>query len=280
MMTSKDQPKDHRRPNRSRNQWLRDIHLNALFYLILLMSYDICTPAAGVSGTLPFTPGEKLTYVLRWENIPAGEAEMKIEPIESVNGEDAYYFVMKTRTNDFVDVFFKVRERIDAYADIRMGRSLSFRKTQTEGEHKRDERIDFDWTSGTAQHSNYGQKSAPIPLEPGSLDPLSVLYYTRMALSEQSPFVERLVTDGKKSFIGRADLIRRETITLTSGKTFDTFCVVPRMGDIGGVFQGDKDARIHMWVTADDKRLPVRIMSKLAIGHFVGELTGAEGLRQ
>jgi hypothetical protein len=35
-----------------------------------------------------------------------------------------------------------------------------------------------------------------------------------------------------------------------------------------------------MWVTADDKRLPVRIMSKLAIGHFVGELTGAEGLRQ
>jgi len=280
MTTSEDQPKDHRRPNRNRNQWLHDNHFSALFYTILLIGYGMCTPGAGVSDTLPFTPGEKLTYVLRWENIPAGEAEMEIEPIQSVNGEAAYHFIMKTRTNGFVDVFFKVRERIDAYADTRMERSLAFRKRQTEGEHKRDERIVFDWASGTAQHSNFGQKSAPIPLEPGSLDPLSVLYYTRKALSEKNPVIERQVTDGKKSFTGRADIIRRETITLKSGKTFDTFCIVPRMGDIGGVFQDDKEARIHMWVTADDKRLPVRIMSKLTIGSFIGELTEAKGLRQ
>lgn len=280
MTTSKEQPSDHRSPNRNRNQWFYDNHIGALFYTILLISYGMCAPGAGVSDTQPFTPGEKLTYVLRWENIPAGEAEMEIKPIQSVNGEDAYHFTMKTRTNAFADAFFKVRERIDAYADIRMERSLGFRKVQTEGEHKRDERIVFDWASGTAQHSNFGEKSAPIEILPGSLDPLSVLYYTRKSISEKNPVIERRITDGKKNFSGRADIIRRETITLKSGETFDTFCIVPRMRDVGGVFENDKEASIHMWVTADDNRLPVRIVSKLAIGNFIGELAEAKGLRQ
>ena len=244
---------------------------------LLWVSCALFSPPDTAADGLPFAPGEKLTYVLRWENIPAGEAKMEIRPIKTINGEDAYHFVMSTRTNGLVDIFFKLRERIDAYADIRMEKSLLFKKVQTEGKNRRDERITFDWENGKAQHSNFGKKRSPIDLMPGSLDPLSIFYYTRMALSEKRPAVERQVTDGKKSFLGRARIIRRETISLSDGKTFDTFCVVPHMGDIGGVFQDNKDAKIHLWLTADDKRIPVRIKSRLAIGHFTGELISAEG---
>jgi len=48
---------------------------------------------------------------------------------------------------------------------------------------------------------------------------------------------------------------------------------------VGGVFEKTKDAKIHIWVTADERRIPVRIKSKVAIGSFIGELTSATGLK-
>ena len=251
---------------------------HAAMIVLVWVCYWIFLPVNAAASGLPFATGEKLTYVLRWGNIPAGEAKMEIRPITTINGIASYHFVMTTRTKGFVDIFFKLRERIDAFADTRMERSLLFKKIQTEGEHKRNEIIEFDWKNGTARHSNFGKKSHPIELKAGSLDPLSIFYYTRMALSETHPEVKRQVTDGKKSFIGRAHVIKRETISLSNGKSYDTLCIVPHMGDIGGVFQDNKDAKIHMWLTADEKRIPVRFKSKLAIGYFIGELTSAEGI--
>ncbi len=248
------------------------------FIILILAGYTLYPFHNAGAGTLPFASGEKLTYVLRWENIPAGHVKMEIRANTTVNGMDALHFVMTTRTNGLVDIFFKLRERIDAYADTRLEKSLLFKKVQTEGQHKRDERIEFDWDNGTVQHANFGKKSAPVELKPGSLDPLSIFYYTRVALSKNNPTVERQVTDGKKSFLGRATIIKRETIALSNGKSYDTLCIVPHMGDIGGVFQENKDAKIHIWVTDDEKRIPVKITSKLAIGRFIGELTFAEGL--
>jgi hypothetical protein len=185
---------------------------------------------------------------------------------------------MTTRTTGFVNIFFKLRERTDAYTDTQLQRTLLFKKKQTEGEHKRDERIEFDWEKSKAQHSNFGKKRKPIDLVPNSLDPLSIFYFTRMALSDENPVVERQITDGKNTFLSRAKIIRRETIALSNGKSYDTYCVAPDMGNIGGVFQSEKDGKIHLWLTADDKRIPVRIKSKIAIGHFIGELVSAEGL--
>ncbi len=246
----------------------------------LAVCLSIVPPSVSWATTLPFGPGEKLTYVLKWGNIPAGETRMEIGPIETINGVNAFHFVMKTQTKGFVNIFFKLKERVDAYTDTDLAKSLAFRKKQTEGEHKRDEHIDFDWTAGTAQRTKFGKKSKPVKLEPGSLDPLSIFYYTRVALSNQNQSMERHVTDGKRIFKGRAKILRRETIALSDGSTYDTFCVEPNLGNIGGVFQGDKDASLYIWLTADAHRIPVRFKSKLAVGHFIGELTAAEGLRQ
>lgn len=234
------------------------------------------TPLWANSKAMPFVPGEKLEYQLRWENVPAGSAWLEVLPVKDLNGERVYHFVLIAESNAFVDFFYKVRDRIDAFANVDMTRSMRYAKKQREGRHEKDEVIEFDWESGQAHYSNYGEKKEPISLMDGSFDPLSAFYFTRTMPFDVGEELARPITDGQKNVIGRLKVVGRETIQLLNGDTYDTYLVEPEMNHVGGVFKESKGAKIQLWVTADEKRIPVRIQSKVVIGHFIGELVSAQ----
>jgi hypothetical protein len=243
-----------------------------IFWLVLLSA----APAWAEAGTLPFGPGENLEYVLRWENVPAGSASLKIMPLTRINGEQALHFIMTVNSNRFVDLFYKVRNRIDAFSDLAMTRSLYYRKDQKEGRHVREEEIRFDWHINQARYANFGSERDPIPVAKGSFDPLTALYFIRMVPLVPGQEIIRPVTDGKKNITGRLRVHGRETITLQDGRHFDTYRVEPDISDIGGVFKKSDDARIDLWLTADSRRIPVRIKSRVVVGSFIGELVSAD----
>jgi len=62
--------------------------------------------------------------------------------------------------------------------------------------------------------------------------------------------------------------------------TYDTFLIEPEIEHVGGVFEKSKNAKIQVWVTADRRRMPVKIKSKVVVGSFVGELVSATGLEK
>ncbi len=225
----------------------------------------------------PFHPGEKLTFQLKWTIIPAGEATLEILPKETINGIQSYHFVMTAKSNSFIDHFYKVRDRIDAYTDIEMTRTVLYKKKQREGKTKRDVVVYFNWKKNKAQYTTLNSTRDPIDILPGSFDPLSAFYYVRLFNLKENDKIERPVTDGKKCVIGQAIVIKRETLKLSSG-TYDTFLIEPDLKHVGGVFEKSKNAKIQVWVTADNRRIPVKIRSKVVVGSFVGELVSATGL--
>ncbi len=249
-----------------------------LFQLVLLIILLSLTASAGAEEeSLPFHPGEKLTFQLSWSFIPAGEAELKVLPIEIIHGEPSYHFVLTVKSNSFFDTFYKVRDRIDAYTDIHMTHSVYYKKKQQEGRHKRDIFVAFDWKKSEAQYSNFGKKLKPIALIPGTFDPLSIFYYSRLFNPQKTHLIKRPVTDGKKCIIGVGRIIRRETISLKTGK-YDAYLIEPEMKHIGGVFKKSKNAKIKLWITADKRRIPIKIKSKVTVGSFIGELIDASGI--
>ena len=48
------------------------------------------------------------------------------------------------------------------------------------------------------------------------------------------------------------------------------------MGLFGGVFKESKNPQLLVWVTADERRIPVQIKSKVKVGYFIGELIAME----
>ncbi len=76
--------------------------------------------------------------------------------------------------------------------------------------------------------------------------------------------------------MGVAKVKRREKVRLTSG-TYDTYLIEPSLKHLEGVFEKSKKAKIQLWITKDERRIPVKLKSKIAIGSFTGELISFTG---
>jgi hypothetical protein len=243
---------------------------------ITILSSSHCLKAG--EKDFPFYPGEKLTFVLKWTIIPAGESVLEVLPMETINGVKAYHFLLTAESNAFIDTFYKVRDKIDAYADAEMTHSMLYKKKQHEGSSHRDIVVNFDWQNSKAQYTNFNENLSPIDILSGAFDPLSAFYFVRLFDFKEKSTIERPVTDGKECIIGKLSIIKRETIKLNN-KTYDTYLIEPEMKHIGGVFEKSNGAKIQLWVTADKRRIPVKIKSKVIVGSFVGELVSATGLK-
>jgi len=235
----------------------------------------------------PFAPGEKLTFQLKWGPIPAGEALIEILPVEKLNGQPVYHFVMTVRTNAFLDLFYYYRSRIDAYADMDMTRSVRYREKTRTRRMETDIVVEFDWQNRQANFNRRVTffKSKPetdtkeriTPLLPGTFDPLSVYYYARLLDLKEGDRIERPISDGIKCVVAHAEVIRRESLT-ANGKTYDTLLVQPNFKGVKPVFEKLTGATILVWISEDTHRVPVKLASRIVLGHFTGELTAVEGV--
>ena len=247
------------------------IKVGCVFLLLLFfMSIGIRNEARGAESPFPFAPGEKLLYKVGWLSIPAGEMRLEVLPMKEIEGEEAYHFVMSTTTYSFVDLFYKLRQRIEAYTNKAVSHSLLYRK-ETRGKKKRDELVRFDWQKKVATYKKNGKKEDTVDLLPGAFDPLSIFYVFRLRHLEAGKTIEVPVSDGKKCVVGKAKVVRRETIRVGK-KSYDTFLVEPDLKHIGGVFKKSKNASLKIWFTADNARIPVKVETRVKVGSFSAEL--------
>jgi len=241
--------------------------------IVLCALSMLCGEGAAATGALPFSAGERLVYRAMWGFIPAGEAVIEVLPDAAVDGSRARHFAMTTATNSRVDLFYKIRERQDSFTDVAMTRTLQYRKKST-GDHPRDVIVTYDWKNRTATYASFGNAERPVAILPGSFDPLAIFFVIRTHRLRPGDVHEIPVTDGKKCIAVKATVAGRETVTI-DGKVYDTFLVVPDMERLQGVVPRQDDPSLKIWFTADERQLPVKIQSRVAIGSFVFELVSA-----
>ena len=79
------------------------------------------------------------------------------------------------------------------------------------------------------------------------------------------------VTDGKKSVVGEAYVEAVEDVETSMG-VIRSFKVNLDIKHLSGVFKKSDDAELVVWFSADHRRIPVKVRSKVAVGHFTLEL--------
>ncbi|WP_320174655.1 DUF3108 domain-containing protein [Maridesulfovibrio sp.] len=254
------------------NKYFYDYTFRSLFAAMLFsvgFTFSISC-SAHAESKLPFHPGEKIEYNLYWTVFHAGYAELTTS---KGNGTSGPIFNATARTNDFVDVFYKVRNRIESITTPGMDSALYYFKKQREGDYHRDITLQFDWnTFSVTRYGSDGTFRQKLPIYPGEFDPLSILFSFRNQPLEVGYEFVCPITDGKKSVIGRAMVTGRETITV-AGKEYDTFVIEPEIKDLGGVFKKSPDATLKMWFTVDELHIPVKVKSEVSVGHFSVELS-------
>ncbi|MCP4021206.1 MAG: DUF3108 domain-containing protein [Desulfobacteraceae bacterium] len=225
------------------------------------------------SKTLPFSIGEKIHYNVRWEKIKAGNASIEVKPFTKVRKQKAYHFKLTAKTTRYVDLFYKVRDTLQGYADETLSKSLLYKKN-CRGTEPKEVIVKFNHKKQRAVYSNFGNKNVPIDIPPHTFDPVSSFYKMRTLDLKSNKVLKFFVTDGKKCFLQKAKIVAKEKITTPAG-TFDTYLLVPEVQHFSGVFKKSKNPKIKVWISADKKQLPVRIKVKVLIGSVIFDLVSA-----
>ena len=237
-------------------------------------SLDTTEPDTSLTGTIqkvdpaanevlpaspePFRRGESLKFSVQYGFINAGSANLEEPNITDYEGHPVYTLVARAESNAFFSRFYKVRNRIESLWDTSGRFSRRYTENRSEGGHKEKNEILFDHDRGEAIYKN----GDAFPIPPGVQDALSSFYFTR---TQALPLGGSVYFDYHASHRSQPLEVRvlgRERVKTPAG-TFDCVAIEPLL-KAGGVFSNK--GHLVIWLTDDERRMPVLMRSKVSIG--------------
>lgn len=217
-----------------------------------------------VPDILPFTR-ERLVFSLYWSGINVGTAVL-----EAVRDGEVSTISSEVHSNAVISAFYKVED----YAEARLvkGRATRFKLLQNEGRHHRNRETIFDMERDRViyvNHLSHSQKEFEMN---GKLlwDVITGFYYLRRQPLETGSSVYVNMFDSSKFLNAEVKVLRRSTAELEDGRQVSTIIVEPII-KTEGLFQ--KSGSIRVWLTDDERRMPVRMETEVKFGRITAKLT-------
>ena len=209
-----------------------------------------------------FVEGETLDYNLTWLKITGGTARMTIAP----NGDDSFRITSTAHSSPSFSRIFRVRDSIETFVSRNDFSTTRYVKRLDEDGDKIEEVTVIE--DGIATRTRRKVKTTRVPRP--VFDPISVIYLLRLRdLTPGKVYDFELIADGKLYTV-HARVVRKEKVQTPAG-TFDCVRVEPQM-IAGGV---EREERLFLWYTDDDRRIPVRIRTEVKFGAVTATLRGA-----
>ena len=236
--------------------------------------------SAYADGALRYAPntafgfGEKLNFEVGYKFITAGYAVMQIgSKQETVSGRPCYNVRFDVKTTSSFDKVFPVRDRYQSYLDVDGIFPWRFEQSVREGKYSKDFSAIIDQRANQARTTEGTFKVSPYVH-----DILSALYYVRtldLSSMKKGQSIQLQNFYGKKTHDLKIRILGREKVEVEAGE-FDCIVVEPMVVE-GGLFKNE--GRIVVYLTADYRKIPVKVSTKVLIGSIDGELVSYSGTR-
>jgi Protein of unknown function (DUF3108) len=219
-----------------------------------------------------FGVGERLVFDVNYGFITAGEAVMSVTRLDSIAGRQCYRVEFTVNSLPSFDWIYTVRDRYLTFIDTETVAPWRFEQHIREGSYRRDFIADFDQHRLVARTTE-GDYDIPEYVH----DIMSAFYYARTL-----DFSGCAVGDGpllynfyrNKSHELKIRFLGRQELDIEAG-TFRTIVVEPIVKE-GGLFKSE--GRIVIWLTDDERKIPVRVNTKVIVGSIDTELREYSGV--
>jgi Protein of unknown function (DUF3108) len=227
----------------------------------------IAPPPAGIRA---FHPGETLTYNVSWSSVfSAGTVTMTVEMEKLPDEREVLRFVVRGRSHGLVEKVFPVSDTVQSVFDPLLMKSLSYSLRESYGKKKRLRVTEFDHANKTAVCRLNEDAPVTLTIPDPVQDGLSLLYFLRTKEDlETGRRMDIDVVDGGKNWTMEVTVLDREKVATAAGE-FDTIKIrtnPAHKGDSG------KKREVFLWLTDDDRKIPVLMKSTLKVGSFVFKL--------
>jgi hypothetical protein len=229
---------------------------------------DLKTALLSNASNFLSTKSEKLTYVISMLGLPIGNAELEAK---NENGE--IWLTLRIKSNAGISSFYSVDDLIETRHIV--GSFIIAKIKQQEGSFKGDTRFTIFQKEKSVfwinRITNRSQTEA-IPTEE-ALDTLSGIYFLRNRQLQVGKTETLHIYDSESYADVPVEILRRETVRLPNLTTVNTLVVQP-LQKSAGLFRRTGDVLI--WMTDDENKVPVKIVTSVALGTVTVELVSAE----
>jgi hypothetical protein len=236
------------------------------------------TPAAAVPTYqpkhYPFDGGEKAFYLASWNGILSmATAEIRTTP-QWIDGKKFYNVRVEARTSKLLDLIWKMRDTINSTIEANGLRPTRFTFSQRENQKVIDTVAHFDratkkWSVRRDEKRKVKQYEFDQPMN--TVDPITAIYLARSQDFKVGDHLYFHIFGGKYRYLLDLEVERRETIRLKSG-SMDAFKIVPRIKNVEGEGYAQRLHEAAIWITADARRMPVMLSSKIIFGSIYVEM--------
>jgi hypothetical protein len=230
--------------------------------------YKVTVPA--------FHEGEKLVFQASWIGIPVATARVELHRTR----KDPRLWTAEAwiETNEFADLLFKMRDYMAEDLDHQSLISSKMYIRQSENKRLNDFNADFDRNAGLVTLVKHNRKGREVKRFI-SANPWGPLSGAMMALSLPMTPGQRYAIDvftGSTRYIFNFKVGARAKITTQLG-TFDAYPLVPAVDYESDGKLSQSATGIVIWVSADERRLPLRAESQSFVGKIRADLIQTSG---
>jgi len=205
----------------------------------------------------PFSIGETLEFDLKVNIIKAGHAKLQVIGEEIVDENQTYHIKYTVKSNRYVDRLFYVRDQVDSWLDKNGLFTRKFMKNIREGSYRYKLEAKMNYIDSTLT-----SEDEVFQIDSEIRDPFSLFYYLRSIPLKVGQKLSFKTFDNGQFVDFHIIVHRKENVRVPAGR-FRCLVIEPyRKGKT--LFKQKGDMRI--WLTDDDRRLPVKIETKATFG--------------
>ena len=244
--------------------------LRCIFTFLLLSGLARATEPVAL-----LQPGEVLTYRVGW-GVIGSAGEMKVvASTDMIDGQPRTRVTTSSSTRGLVRMLYSFDGEAQTFFDPRDGRLLTAQAITRSSKDKTHASISFDYEKAEASYVDHLQpeRTKIMPLPPGGhpMDLITALMQTRIWVIGPGESRDVLVLFDDDFYSLRITAFREETIQTPKGPRKALHLVPTMLGKPKGMFR--RGGEVHVWVSADAERLPLRFEVKLKVGTAFAVLT-------
>jgi len=217
----------------------------------------------------PFEKGEKEVYRASWNGMFSVATAEVTTTSNVVDGKKVYQVRVETKTAKALDLIWKMRDTVSSTFDAKSLSPSHYLFNQRENSRVIDTEAKLDPTAKrwAVTRQQVGKKTRTYSFDSqNTFDPVTAVYLARSVDFKVGDKLFFKIFGGRYHYLLELFVEKKEPVELQSGKTIDAFKIVPRVQNLKKTGYASRLREAAIWISADDRRLPIKLSSKVLFG--------------